>query len=143
MLYSILFVLLVIGLIFGFFQWLGWIVGVFNKHLNSNQRTTAGVFITIFFVFKTLLIGYEWSNGAERLDELRANEFRKNNPGYYDINSLNLGNERPESSELIQAKDAIQVYDDRMANKILLWIGGYILLVIIGFIGESIYPLKE
>jgi hypothetical protein len=30
-----------------------------------------------------------------------------------------------------------------MAKSILLWVGGYILLVVIGYIGESVFPLRE
>ena len=37
----------------------------------------------------------------------------------------------------------IVLYDDKMVHKILLWIGLYILLFIIGFIGENIYPLVD
>ena len=143
MIYSILIGLFIIGIIFGIFQWLGWIVGVFNRHLNSNQRTYAGFFITIFFMAIIILEGYAWSKGSDRIDKKRGDAFRQNNPGYYDINSINFGNIRPESADLIQAKEAMKRYDEKMANKMLVWIGAYILLVIIGYIGQSVFPLGE
>jgi hypothetical protein len=143
MLYSILIGLLIIGIVFGIFQWLGWIVGVFNQNLNSSQRTYAGFFITIFFIAMIILEGYAWSKGADQIDKKRGDAFRKNNPGYYDINSINFGKIRPESTDLIQAKETMKRYDDKMANKILIWVGVYILLVIIGYVGESVFPLRE
>jgi hypothetical protein len=143
MLYSILIGLLIIGIVFGIFQWLGWIVGVFNQNLNSSQRTYAGFFITIFFIAMIILDGYAWSKGSDQIDKKRGDAFRKNNPGYYDINSINFGKIRPESTDLIQAKETMKRYDDKMANKILIWVGAYILLVIIGYVGESVFPLRE
>ncbi len=143
MLYSILIGLLIIGIVFGIFQWLGWIVGVFNQNLNSSQRTYAGFFITIFFIAMIILDGYAWSKGPDQIDKKRGDAFRKNNPGYYDINSINFGKIRPESTDLIQAKETMKRYDDKMANKILIWVGVYILLVIIGYVGESVFPLRE
>jgi hypothetical protein len=89
------------------------------------------------------LNGWQWSNEAEKLDERRGDAFRRNNPGYYNVNSVNFGNERPDSYELIKAKEAIESYDDKMTSKILLWIVGYVLLFVIGYIGESIYPLTD
>ena len=94
-------------------------------------------------VFSIFLKGCEWSKGAEKLDKERGDAFRSNNPGYYDLNSSNLGNERPDSFELTQAKDRIKAYDEKMANTILMWIGVYVVLIIIGYIGESVYPLRE
>jgi hypothetical protein len=38
MLYSIVTGLFIIGIIFGIFQWLGWVVGVFNRSMGINLR---------------------------------------------------------------------------------------------------------
>jgi hypothetical protein len=143
MLYTIIIALLVLGLIFGMFQWVGWVVGVFNRKMNEKQRFQAGVLVSMFFLSSIILKGCEWSNGGDRLEKQRGQAFRDNNPGYYDSNSPNFGQERPESYRLIQAKQAINDYDDKMAKSILLWVGGYILLVVIGYIGESVFPLRE
>ena len=143
MLYTIIVAVLLLGLVFGIFSWIGWVVGVFNRELNSNQRTQAGMMVTVFFLCAIVMKGCEWSRGSDRLEEKRGNAFRSNNPGYYDINSPNAGNARPDSYELIQAQQAIKDYDDKMARSILLWIGAYLLLAFVGYVGEEIIPLKE
>jgi len=136
-------IFIVLAIIFGVFSSIGWCVGIFNRNLNSDQRIKAGLFITIYFFAMICFNGWQWSNGADKLEEKRGNAFRNSNPGYYNPNSVNFGNERPDSYELIKAKEDIEAYDDKMTKKILLWLGGYIMLFIVGYIGESIYPLPE
>ena len=55
MIYTILIFLLIGAIVFGIFEWLGWIVGIFNPSLNSKQRRDAGL----------TEIGFGWSKPAD------------------------------------------------------------------------------
>jgi hypothetical protein len=76
MIYTIIVVLLVFGLIYGMLQWVGWVVGVFNRQMNTQQRFQAGLMVTIFFEYTIVLKGCEWSRGTDRLEKERGQAFR-------------------------------------------------------------------
>ena len=133
---------IIISVIFGS---LGWVVGMFNRNLNSNQRSSWGFYITVFFIFMIIMRGCAWSNGEDRLEEKRQTVWRQNIPyGYYDVNSPNFGNDEAidNNSNINNMNAEIEAYDEKMAYELLFWILGYIALVFIGLVGSIVYPLE-
>ena len=128
------------------FNSLNWIIGILNRNLNESQRTTWGIYVTLFFILMIFMKGCTWSDGKDKLEEKRQTVWRENIPhGYYNPESSNYGDDEPikNNSNINRMNDEIDAYDEKMAGEMMNWMLGYVILVIIGYVGSIIYPLDE